>query len=203
MATGNGLYFWNYWDQIWKDFCFYSSTPGACEFWMCNFQIKVLWLRSQAFDLESNVNKITRPVTAIKNLRFVCLRSSMKFQGHTRWKIYDLNPIWVRLLDWSQLSNPCPAPSHYLKQCIIVNWPLRNKLLWNSNQNTKVFIHENAFEKIVCDMVAILPRGRWVKGQWVYTMLCVIEGEWVDTGYVRYSKLQIRNWWVDLWQNGQ
>ena len=25
-------------------------------------------------------------------------RSSIKFQGHTGWKIEDLNPIWVRLL---------------------------------------------------------------------------------------------------------
>ena len=32
-------------------------------------------------------------------------------------------------------------PSHYLNQCwIIVNWTLRNKLLWNFNQNTKLFI---------------------------------------------------------------
>ena len=28
------------------------------------------------------------------------------FRGHTDWKIYNLNPIWVRLLGRSQLSNP-------------------------------------------------------------------------------------------------
>ena len=32
--------------------------------------------------------------------------SSIKFQGHKGWKIDDLNPIWVRLLGRSQLSNP-------------------------------------------------------------------------------------------------
>ena len=37
-----------------------------------------------------------------------------------------------------------------------------NKILWNSNQNTKLFIQENAHENIVCKMVAILSRGRWV-----------------------------------------
>ena len=61
------------------------------------------------------------------------------------------------------------APSHYLNQCcVIVNWTLRNKLQWNSNQNIKLFIHENAFENIVCDMVAILSWGRWVnaRGHW-------------------------------------
>ena len=36
------------------------------------------------------------------------------------------------------------VPSHYLNQCwLIVEWILRNKLQWNSNQNTKLFIHEN------------------------------------------------------------
>ena len=34
----------------------------------------------------------------------------IKFQGHTGWKIDDLNPIWVRLLGRSQLSNPSDLP---------------------------------------------------------------------------------------------
>ena len=32
--------------------------------------------------------------------------SSIKFQAHTGRKMEDLNPIWVRLLGWLQLSNP-------------------------------------------------------------------------------------------------
>ena len=39
------------------------------------------------------------------------------------------------------------APSHYVNQCwVIVNWPLRNKLQWNFNQNTNIFINKNASE---------------------------------------------------------
>ena len=38
------------------------------------------------------------------------LGSSIKFQGHTGWKIDDLNPIWVRLLGRSQLWNPSDLP---------------------------------------------------------------------------------------------
>ena len=34
----------------------------------------------------------------------------MKFQGQTGWQIDDLNPIEVRLLGWSQLSNPLDLP---------------------------------------------------------------------------------------------
>ena len=37
-------------------------------------------------------------------------RSSIKFQGHTGWKINDLDQIWARLLDRSQLSNPSHLP---------------------------------------------------------------------------------------------
>ena len=37
-------------------------------------------------------------------------RSSIKFQGHTGWKIDDLNQIWVRLQGRSQLSNPSDLP---------------------------------------------------------------------------------------------
>ena len=35
---------------------------------------------------------------------------SIKFQGDMGWKIDDLNPIWVRLLGQSQLSNPSDLP---------------------------------------------------------------------------------------------
>ena len=46
-----------------------------------------------------------------------------------------------------------------------VSWSIpitSNKLQWNFNQNAKLFIHKNAFENVVCQMVAILSRGRWV-----------------------------------------
>ena len=45
----------------------------------------------------------------------------------------------------------------------IVNWNIRNKLQWNLNQNTKNFIHENASENTIYEIVAILSRGRLVK----------------------------------------
>ena len=32
-----------------------------------------------------------------------------------------------------------------------------NKFQWNFNQNSNSFIHENAFEMVVCEMAAILP----------------------------------------------
>ena len=56
----------------------------------------------------------------------------------------------------------CPAPSHYLKQFwFIVIWTLKNKLQWNFNQITTLFIKENEFENDVCKMVAILLRHQF------------------------------------------
>ena len=54
-------------------------------------------------------------------------------------------------------------PSHYLNQCWdIVNWTLRNELQWNFNQNSYIFIQENAFENVVWKTVAILSRPQCV-----------------------------------------
>ena len=56
-------------------------------------------------------------------------------------------------------------------QCwLIVNWSLRNKFQWNLNWNTKLFIHENAFESIVYEMAPISSRGRWVKNKYTSCM---------------------------------
>ena len=47
---------------------------------------------------------------------------------------------------------------------VIVNWTLSNKLPWNLNQNTKLFIlNENTFENVICEKANILFRGIWIK----------------------------------------
>ena len=38
-----------------------------------------------------------------------------------------------------------------------------NKLRWNLKRNSYIFIQENAFENIVCEMAAILSRPQCVK----------------------------------------
>ena len=69
--------------------------------------------------------------------------------------VNELGKHWFRL--WLVA---CPAPSHYPNQCwFIVKWTLGNKLQWNFNKNTKLSIHENASENIVCELAAILSRG--------------------------------------------
>ena len=54
---------------------------------------------------------------------------------------------------------------------------LENKLKWNFNQNAILFIHINACENIVCEMAAILSRGRGI-----------------NINVIQY-RAKIRNWW--------
>ena len=66
---------------------------------------------------------------------------------------------WFRwwLVTWS-------APSHYLNQCWnIVNWSITNKLQWNFNCKYYIFIQENAFKNVGCEMSAILSQPQCVK----------------------------------------
>ena len=88
-------------------------------------------------------------------------------------------PQWL-LTHWGRVTHICiskpyhhwirqwpvawRAPSHHLNQCwYIVNWTFRIFLQWNFNQNSDIFIQENAFVSIVCEMSANLSRPQCVK----------------------------------------
>ena len=62
----------------------------------------------------------------------------------------------VLVLMHQAISNQCWPNSHFIGK------RLENKHQWNLNHNTKLFIHENAFENIICEIAAILSRERWV-----------------------------------------
>ena len=56
--------------------------------------------------------------SSIEEVPYCFFWSSIKFQGHKGWKIDDLNPICVRLLGRSQLSNPSDLPCFKYGTCI-------------------------------------------------------------------------------------
>ena len=67
----------------------------------------------------------------------------------------------MNLTHWGRVTHICvgnlniigSAASHYLHQCWnIVNWTPRNKLRWNVNQNSYIFIHEIHLE---------MSSGKW------------------------------------------
>ena len=82
--------------------------------------------------------------SSIEEVPFCFFGSSIKFQGHTGWKIDDLNPIWVRLICRSQLSNPADLPCYfahvYLCAVCVVNACLK---VWFSCANWTLV--ENCF----------------------------------------------------------
>ena len=91
---------------------------------------------------------------------FTAMNSSRGFCAPTGICFLATSLHWFRLwlVAWM-------APSHYLNQCWnIINWPLRNKLQWNFNQNSNIFIQENALENVVYQMAFTLSRPQCVIG---------------------------------------
>ena len=62
------------------------------------------------FEFTDGVEMMHKARCSIEEVVYYFLRSSIKFQGHRGWKMYDLNSIRVRLLGRSQLSNPSDLP---------------------------------------------------------------------------------------------
>ena len=69
---------------------------------------------------------------SIEEVPYYLSRSSIKIKGNTAWKINDLNPIWVRLLGQSQLSNPSDLPCFWKasRNTIMPRGILRSKVLY-------------------------------------------------------------------------
>ena len=68
------------------------------------------------------------------------------------------------------------APSHYQNQCWnIVNKTLRNKLQWIFNRNSNIFIEENTFENVVCEMLFISSRPQCVNPWTVAAYVSVLK----------------------------
>ena len=90
------------------------------------------------------------------SLNVLLVNSLRSSDAYMRWWS---NHHWFRkwLVAWS-------TPSHYLNQCWnIVNWTPRNKLQWNINQNSYIFIQENPFANVIWKMAAILSQPQCVK----------------------------------------
>ena len=97
-------------------------------------------------------------------------RVQSKWIAPLRKPVNSLRPSDAFMRQWTnhhcfrQWLVAWPAPSHYLNQCWdIVNWTLRNKLHWNFNRYSYIFIQENSFENVVWKMAAILSRPQCVK----------------------------------------
>ena len=87
--------------QIWK-----SHGPENQRF---GFDLNVSRWQLQLFEFMDG-NEMTHIASrSIEEVSYSISRSSVKFQGHTGWKI-DFDWIWARLPGWSNLSNPSNLP---------------------------------------------------------------------------------------------
>ena len=79
----------------------------------------------------------------------------LSYSTHWGW----VTNIWVNKLAsivWDNGLPPGRRQAIIYKQCWdIVNWTLGNKLQWNFNRNSYIFIQENAFENVACEMASI------------------------------------------------
>ena len=86
--------------------------------------------------------------------------------------------------------------------CNIVYWTLRNKLPWNFNRNSNIFIQENALEDVVCEMASILSRPQFdiwyvaviIMGSeklWLIQILSISKHFWDQQGTTPYSFISI------------
>ena len=114
-----------------------------------------------------------------------CRQGSLTASG-TRW-IFETLPAHL-ILGIKENFNSSPPSAAYMRQWIVsvlaqilacrlfgakpLSKPtlgycqlvsLGTKILWKFDENTKLFIHENISENVVCEMAAILARGWWVK----------------------------------------
>ena len=84
-------------------------------------------------------------------------KSSIKFLGDMGWKVSDLNQVRVRLLGWSQLSNPSDLP--YLFSCKMIKQnQLQNHLvlLCHFCEAPFLFVKHTVNEFLEIDTVILL-----------------------------------------------
>ena len=75
--------------------------------------------------------------------------------------------LWMTIISNSVSHIWVIRDRQYLNQCWnIVNRTLRNEYQWNCNRNSNIFRQENACEKLLWKMAAILPRPQCDKGEY-------------------------------------
>ena len=81
------------------------------------------------------------------------------------------------------------APSHYLNECWnIVNWNPRNKLQWNINRNSYIFVQDNALENVIWKIAAILSRPQCVN----WTLGNKLQWNFNGSQYIFFKKMHFK-----------
>ena len=103
------------------------------------------------------------------SVRF-CVRPSLLILSAATFKMIVWRAYWIFQFPDSKFSLAYSAPIHYLNHC---HWTLWNKLQWNFNQNSNIFIQENAFEHVVCGRRPFCSKGDELMYLWDEICHCV------------------------------
>ena len=121
-----------------------QSTPGQ----QCSWYEWLIWYWCQQVHLSTH-HWYSSKLSTFEGISLALLNITI---GLVSMQLYRFIHHWFRWWPATGL-----VPSRYLKQCWnIINWTLRNKLQWNFNRNSNIFIKENAFENGDCKMASIL-----------------------------------------------
>ena len=78
----------------------------------------------------------------VRTLKWFVTHKNALYLTHNRWIHTCVSKVDHYCFRWWLVA--CSVPTHHLNQCwMIVNWILENKLQWNLNQNTTIFLPEN------------------------------------------------------------
>ena len=110
----------------------------------------------------------------------------------TPYAIIDLCRHRFRSFRHAPTHEPFPySQSHNLNRWWnIVDWTLRNKLQWNFNRNSFIFIQENACRNVVWKIVAILFRSQRVN-TWSAVRCRVLVGHSKKIMYDQRKRIKI------------
>ena len=138
------------------------------KFWFYSF-FNTLRLRWKGHHYTENVWKFI----FFNEICCILIQISLKFQWVNKIGTYCEED----LTHWGGVMYICISNHHCVRQWLVawmtpshyltwwwnaVNWTLRNKLQWKFNQNSNIFIQENALENAVWKIAAILPRPQFV-----------------------------------------
>ena len=94
--------------------------------------------------IDTSHNLIKSVISKCLYITEVGRRKLSRYRGIS--KVNSLRPSEAYMRQWSN------------------HWTLGNKLQWNFNRNSNIFIQENALQNVVCEMASILSRPQCVKG---------------------------------------
>ena len=176
---------------IWLDVCHWlqpfhnRAAPLTTVRWIpASMRVYVL---TPPLDLPARVRRAMRePFASMQWIRAAAHHACMRepawlYQGQDTivlvWLDMEVNKLSLHtkllILSGTTFSDKDSVPSHYLNQCWnIVNWNFRNKLQWNFNRNSNIFIQENALENVVCEMASILSRPQCDNCTWKGYVWC-------------------------------